>query len=826
MPNTIEYSESPNVETAFVVREDGKKNRAVLTAAQDTSTLEYPTNPNSTKGYVTINGKKHRVVLTAEVGGGSSSGGVTSVNGMTGDVTLGINDVAPEQSGFSGYVLGTDGSVAGWVKPEMIQRSAMPQASEEEAGKIYQFVGTTDSNYTNGYFYKCVANYSEASATVTQSMGNSLSDLAVDVDTLEAYLSPTGDLTRLFRFYDSFDGQTNVWACVNNSQIVNLADFGISYTGTPVDQDAIYLVYTAPALTGYTWERVDVQPEGATGIKWAVILDKPEITDSMPYWNATPVWVIAGGLPDGDYEFFFRTRISANSHYNKEALVTYKVAFTLYEENGHRYCDGSLSPIIDGYWNTAEVQDYEPKERYFYNLLHTDQSGNFIISLDNAPFTTQMNNSDPEVLDAARISNIRNLTTGEEYVPTGHWYGWDDYNAGWTDIDTGNGYFRLNNLLTPAPQQTYWYAGRFEQVSQYEYFVVCQNTRTISRGTPDNEAYVSELDISIECETENEGITGEFHVIIENTYTDYTARIIKQSGDLAGLVIGDSNNGTLIHLTGIPNDGKTRYYRCFVGTKGSNVTADMQYFYYAPVNFKEITLNTVGADITPKNLGVVVQYNEEIPNVAYTKGYFYEATGTIVTVPTSMPCTETSSLGVTITCADPDGFAQALAQQISWNPDYIKELLANTNYNFEYDVNSNHMNWSAYGSLDATTFMPFFAFSPALSAGDIVSWTTNYTAEHPGVQNPAWVQYNTQPGATTPSTMPTLTVAGWSSNTQTVTVNGVTTTNNVLVAPAPASAADWTSAGVICTAQGTDSLTFTCTQIPSNDITVNVCILG
>jgi len=84
-------------------------------------------------------------------------GQVTSVNNQTGAVTLGINDVAPTQTDKSGYVLGTDGFVAGWVKPEIVQRSTMPQASEEEVGKIYQYVGTTDANYTNGYFYKCVS---------------------------------------------------------------------------------------------------------------------------------------------------------------------------------------------------------------------------------------------------------------------------------------------------------------------------------------------------------------------------------------------------------------------------------------------------------------------------------------------------------------------------------------------------------------------------------------------------------------------------------------------------------------------------------------------
>lgn len=40
---------------------------------------------------------------------------------------------------------------------QVIQVSTMPTASATENGKIYQFVGTTDANYTNGYFYKCVS---------------------------------------------------------------------------------------------------------------------------------------------------------------------------------------------------------------------------------------------------------------------------------------------------------------------------------------------------------------------------------------------------------------------------------------------------------------------------------------------------------------------------------------------------------------------------------------------------------------------------------------------------------------------------------------------
>lgn len=92
-----------------------------------------------------------------------------------------------------------------------------------------------------------------------------------------------------------------------------------------------------------------------------------------------------------------------------------------------------------------------------------------------------------------------------------------------------------------------------------------------------------------------------------------------------------------------------------------------------------------------------------------------------------------------------------------------------------------------------------------------------------GVATRSW---SAPSGGGSTGTTASLVVANWSSNTQTVNVTGVTASNNVIVAPAPASQADYTAAGIICTAQGAGTLTFTCTTVPSSAITVNVLILG
>lgn len=74
----------------------------------------------------------------------------------------------------------------------------------------------------------------------------------------------------------------------------------------------------------------------------------------------------------------------------------------------------------------------------------------------------------------------------------------------------------------------------------------------------------------------------------------------------------------------------------------------------------------------------------------------------------------------------------------------------------------------------------------------------------------------------TSSTAIILSSSGWIDNTQTINnVKGVSANNNIFVAPAgnPKAYAD---AGIYCSAQGTNSLTFVCETIPTANITVNV----
>lgn len=73
----------------------------------------------------------------------------------------------------------------------------------------------------------------------------------------------------------------------------------------------------------------------------------------------------------------------------------------------------------------------------------------------------------------------------------------------------------------------------------------------------------------------------------------------------------------------------------------------------------------------------------------------------------------------------------------------------------------------------------------------------------------------------------TLSTSGWSSNTQTVTVSGVSADETAqLIQPVPAIASQsaYYAAGILCTGQAANSLTFTCTETPEENLTVYVVI--
>lgn len=81
-------------------------------------------------------------------------------------------------------------------------------------------------------------------------------------------------------------------------------------------------------------------------------------------------------------------------------------------------------------------------------------------------------------------------------------------------------------------------------------------------------------------------------------------------------------------------------------------------------------------------------------------------------------------------------------------------------------------------------------------------------------------------GSTAATATGTLLSSGWSSNSQTISVTGVTASKIITVSPAAtlANVANYADAGIICSSQGAGTLTFVCVRQPISNINVNVLI--
>ena len=191
-----------------------------------------------------------------------------------------------------------------------IQVEVMPIAVAAEAGKIYQYIGATNTNYTNGYFYKCVEGvggdgyvapdnitypyyyYLEYNNDIIAKIYSNYKCGGYD-DHL--YYYKNNNLSNSIATRDSTKypyGSDVMWiSCYRNGEQVN-ANMAINYVGSAFDynfetfntQNDLITYLNTP---DYHWERVNVQPEAPAQLQadwnqndssaFDYIKNKPEI---------------------------------------------------------------------------------------------------------------------------------------------------------------------------------------------------------------------------------------------------------------------------------------------------------------------------------------------------------------------------------------------------------------------------------------------------------------------------------------------------------------------------------------------------------------------
>jgi len=148
----------------------------------------------------------------------------------------------------------------------------------------------------------------------------------------------------------------------------------------------------------------------------------------------------------------------------------------------------------------------------------------------------------------------------------------------------------------------------------------------------------------------------------------------------------------------------------------------------------------------------------------------------------------------------------------------LGDLVVNGSASFTNNIQANTINGVAVGNspkfTDNNTTYTFangtngFTVTPSGGTAQAVTVTPSIV--------------NNLTGTKTTATLSTT----WSSNQQTVTVSGVTSSNYIVVSPAPASYEVYCEAGIYCSAQGSNSLTFKCDTVPSAALTVNIMIVN
>ena len=113
----------------------------------------------------------------------------------------------------------------------------------------------------------------------------------------------------------------------------------------------------------------------------------------------------------------------------------------------------------------------------------------------------------------------------------------------------------------------------------------------------------------------------------------------------------------------------------------------------------------------------------------------------------------------------------------------------------------------------------------SIAAGSATTAGSATSATQDGSGNTITTYYQRKMTVTTA----TLATSSWSGSgpyTKSVSVTGVTASNNVFVSPAPASFTHYGECGIYCSAQGSGTLTFTATTVPTTSLTVNVAIFN
>lgn len=166
--------------------------------------------------------------------------------------------------------------------------------------------------------------------------------------------------------------------------------------------------------TNASWATVG----GGDSIVWDTTIDVP--ANSGLGNNAFPIYTISGGLPDGEYEFYWQIKCQGGYEPCPFGLVTYKARFKVVTESGDTTAKGQYFPVINGQWFPSQNYTNQYGNPIFGLFYKKDNDWLMMSSHTIWRTDAVLQYPDVAIPECFKISKIKNIDTGTEYSTTGY----------------------------------------------------------------------------------------------------------------------------------------------------------------------------------------------------------------------------------------------------------------------------------------------------------------------------------------------------------------------------------------------------------------------
>lgn len=165
---------------------------------------------------------------------------------------------------------------------DRVRRVEVLPTDPEQKNEIVQYIGTTNSTYTKGFFYINEDEKVEDTADLVYSHGSTLTNIELDINQFGTAVDHESG-----NYLFTYDPEIGGWYyIIDDAPIVfDIADFGITYEGQPAVDDVIEVRnYVYHSETRNIWKQTNVQPEPI--VDSVVTEDSPNLITSGAVFDA------------------------------------------------------------------------------------------------------------------------------------------------------------------------------------------------------------------------------------------------------------------------------------------------------------------------------------------------------------------------------------------------------------------------------------------------------------------------------------------------------------------------------------------------------------